>query len=104
MKFRIFSIFAGIGQAIAVFAFLWLEMFVLDAFVDDWTMTDNLSIIIAVGSLIACAFLILFYPIRLFRRQQKSDCVVVIVSSVISILLFLGTLFLMVELMFRGID
>ena len=80
---------------LGVFSFLWLEMFLLDTFVDDWTMTGNLMIAIAALSLIVCAFLVLAYPMYLLKQKQKSDAVVVFASTAISICIAISLLYLM---------
>ncbi len=44
MKFRIFSVFAGIGQAMAMFACLYAVMFVLDTvFPASWLADEVLA-------------------------------------------------------------
>lgn len=95
MKFKISSILAGMYLVLGVFSFLWLEMFLLDTFVDDWTMTGNLMIAIAALSLIVCAFLVLAYPMYLLKQKQKNDAVVVFASTAISICIAISLLYLM---------
>lgn len=104
MQFRISPILAGIVQAFAVWTFIGLEVSFLDAYVTDWMMSGNLMITIGVLSLVMYSLLILAYPIHLFRKQQKSDGIIVIASTIISILIVLGFLFFITDQMFKGID
>lgn len=104
MKYRSFSIFAGIGQAIGMFVLLYLILFVLHTLIPDQILSFELLSIGSIVWLIGCITIGLCYPMYLLRQQRKGDGIVVISSTIISIVIFLGFYSFIVEQMFRGID
>ncbi len=94
MKFRNFSIFAGIGQAIAMLVVYDFIGFILRTWVPDRFLSFEALSLGAVVWLVVCIIIGLVYPIQLLRHKQKMDAVVVLSSTLMSIVfvLFLGYL------------
>ncbi len=85
MKFRIFSIFAGIGQAMAMFACVYVLIFIMYEWVPrEWGARNALGLT-AIMALILCTFIGVVYPVHLFRQRKKWDAFVVLASTLVSL-------------------
>lgn len=104
MKFRIFSIFAGIGQSIGMIALFYVIQFILRILIPDEVLSFGLLSVSAIVWLVGCAVIGLWYPIHLLKQRQKADGIVVIVCTIVSFLSFTILLMWIVDQMFRGID
>ncbi len=94
MKFRLFSIFAGIGQAILLFFLFGPVIQILEALNPALGTLEMVSLVFAILALIIA----LPYPLILKKNGRKADAIAVLLSTAAAIVISVSAVILLTPL------
>ena len=97
MKFRVFSIFAGIAQTIGMLVLYYFIGFILRTLIPDGILSFELIGVGSVVWIVGCIVIGLAYPVYLFTRKQKADGLVVLLSNIATMGIALLVAFVMIS-------